>query len=357
MKSFGKMIVPVLSTLLIFSSCGHQQVNSSKETLVVEDSKELKKTNITSHLEKDIEKGKNIIFCSTFQLAWNGLSDNIVKEKVRLKNEPEIVAALNKRITGKNDLTEKDYLAMSGYKRDNIINKINSELKRKFGNEAPKLKDELRGEDDIISYAFLYKNLQFEKEFENLEETLLFNGEGVKAFGIRKHSEKTKDMANQVEILDYRGKDDFVIKLNSKSNDDIILAKTAPSKNLLETISAIDKRENTSKTPTMRDGEHLIIPKFDFDITHRYSEIIGKTFLNKGFEEYMISEAFQNTKFKLSEKGAVLKSEAKIIANKSAQITTRSFIFDKPFLLILREKGAKNPYFLMWVDNTELMVK
>lgn len=33
----------------------------------------------------------------------------------------------------------------------------------------------------------------------------------------------------------------------------------------------------------------------------------------------------------------------------------RSFIVDKPFLLILRETGGKPPYFAMWVANGEVM--
>jgi hypothetical protein len=35
----------------------------------------------------------------------------------------------------------------------------------------------------------------------------------------------------------------------------------------------------------------------------------------------------------------------------------REFVFDKPFLLCLKEKEAKYPYLAIWVDNSELLVK
>jgi len=35
----------------------------------------------------------------------------------------------------------------------------------------------------------------------------------------------------------------------------------------------------------------------------------------------------------------------------------KHLIFDKPFLFCLKEKNGKYPYFAMWVDNAELMLK
>ena len=32
-------------------------------------------------------------------------------------------------------------------------------------------------------------------------------------------------------------------------------------------------------------------------------------------------------------------------------------IFDKPFLIILERANAKMPYFALWVDNAELLVR
>ncbi len=34
---------------------------------------------------------------------------------------------------------------------------------------------------------------------------------------------------------------------------------------------------------------------------------------------------------------------------------TRTFIFDKPFLIMLREAPDKHPYLAAWIANTEMM--
>jgi hypothetical protein len=92
-----------------------------------------------------------------------------------------------------------------------------------------------------------------------------------------------------------------------------------------------------------------------FDITHSYNELIGRFFINKNFEEYFITEAVQSIRFKLDEKGALLKSESRI---GGAPISPRPkfLIFDKPFLLVMKEKKGTYPYFAVWIDNAELMV-
>ena len=59
-------------------------------------------------------------------------------------------------------------------------------------------------------------------------------------------------------------------------------------------------------------------------------------------------------RFRLDERGAVLKSEAYHgpVASKGGP---RQFIFDKPFLILLEREDAAQPYFALWVDNAELL--
>ena len=98
------------------------------------------------------------------------------------------------------------------------------------------------------------------------------------------------------------------------------------------------------------------IPKINFNITHAYSELINKHFKNKGYVEYFIRKAQQDILFKMDEKGAILISEARILAGKGVSIP-KHLIFDEPFLIYLKEKDRKYPYFAMWADNPELMIK
>jgi hypothetical protein len=33
------------------------------------------------------------------------------------------------------------------------------------------------------------------------------------------------------------------------------------------------------------------------------------------------------------------------------------YLFDKPFLVYMKKRGAEHPFFVMWVDNAELLDK
>ncbi len=353
MKKILTIIVILLIAICIIGCSAEERNETNTQTLQLK-SDELKNTNVSAHLEKEIISGENILYCSTFQLAWNQLIDEIIKEEIKLSDDPEISQKLNKRLTGKEDLSDKYYVAMAGYGRDDIVQKINEALEEKFKENAPTVKENMDPRD-ILAYAFLYKNLEFEEEFEKLE--LSFEKEKVQAFGINKNRTDTFRMAEQVRIIDYKNADDFIVKLKSKSNEDeILLAKIQPKEDLLETIEYVQKRIVDSQATFLKTEEILKIPNFDFDIKHDYKELIGQYLLNEDFTTYYIAKALQNTKFKLNEKGAVLESEAKILLKESCVEETRKFIFDKPFLIMLKEKEAKYPYFVMWSDNTELMI-
>jgi hypothetical protein len=337
------------------------KAQEGSETILKADSKELEQTIITPHMEVEVNGDKNILYCLAFQLAWNELKDNMIKEDIRLKDEPLYVVHLNKALSSKEDVSEKDCMVMAGFGKDRIIEKINSALKENFGDEAPQVLEKL-SPTDIMVYAYLYKNLKFKYVFESLESHIEFESNGqisnVRAFGIKRfsRSEEHENIAKQVSVIDYRDRDDFIIILTSESfEDEIILAKMTPASTLLKTIEAVERRIIEAEPDEIRNRETLQIPKFNFDITHSYNELIRKFFRNRDFEEYFITEALQNIRFKLDEKGALLKSEARI---RGAPISPRPkfLIFDKPFLLIMKEKNGTYPYFAVWVNNAELMV-
>lgn len=314
-------------------------------------------------MEEKITSDKNLIYCSTFQLAWNELKDKIIKDNIYFLDEPEMVKYLNKSLSTKKDLSEESFVALAGFAKDDILKKINAELKQKFGSEAPVVNDKLDYPDDIMAYSFLLKDLQFEKPFEDLKGKLNFENTKVKSFGINKYEEKHKEMGEQVDILFYNDKTtsskEFAVNLKSKnSSDEIILALVSPADTILKTYEYIQKNIQSTSIQKLNFSDKLIIPKFDFNIKHSYNQLLNKPLKNKGFEDYSIIKATQETQFKLNEKGAKLKSEAKIIATKSAPVqSSKNLVFDKPFMLYMKEKDAQYPYFIMWVDNPEILVK
>lgn len=318
---------------------------------------QLKDTIITAYLPSPIIPGKNQIFCSTFQIAWDILSDTIIKEPLQLSGHPEMEIMLNKRLTGSGDISKDCYLAMAGFNRDNIIDKIKEALKNKF-NEKIGIDIKLDSPDDILAYAFLLKDLKFAKEFESFTEPLLFNNVAVSSFGIKKYvlSKNYMAIGQQVKILDYINDDDFILQLQSvNADDEIILAKIKPGNTVLETVDNLLKRIEYKSSTDLEKDDVLQIPKIDFNLLHEYKDIIGKGVLNKGFTDYFISKAIQSIRFRLNENGALLKSEAAIVMSKGVSMS-KKLIFNKPFLLCLKEKSAKYPYLVIWIDNTELLM-
>lgn len=317
-------------------------------------------TIITSHLYQKIVKGKNLVYCSTFQLAWNELIDKIIKEDIKLQNEPTMVGILNKKYASKADLSDNSYVATAGYGKQNIINKINEALTRKFGKNAPKVNDRL-GPEDIIAYAYLYKNLVFNPAFENLKNPIKFNSAyDVKGFGIDKVEDKHRKIAEQITIPYYKNSDEFVVKLTPNcSNDEIFLAKVAPKATLFDTLNYVQSKNNSANPEYLETGDSLQIPKFDFKLEKSYDELVNKYLLNKNFKDYYIAKAIQNIDFKLNEKGAILKSEAKIVVAMGCLPAQQHkyLILDKPFLIYLKEKQSNNPYLVIWVDNADLLVR
>jgi hypothetical protein len=350
----------------------------------------LKKTIITPHMEQEIIAGKNIIYCSTFQLAWNELKDGIVKEDIKMTDEPPMVKILNKGLSTKADLSEKDYVAMAGFGKDSIIEKINKELMNKFKEEATPI-EYLLEPNDVMAYSFLYKNLEFMEEFESITEPLIFHSEGrfssikskVKAFGIDDcypciHRFNWLEFKKQIEILYYPsdreiinpppGKPrplnpfspdviDFVVRLKTKSpEDEILLAKINPEATLQKTIKAVQELIKDREPEFLEENrDQLKIPKLYFNIGHKYEPLRGKSIQNKIVKGSRIGEATQVIKFKLDEKGAVLKSEARSPAMAAA--IPKQLIFNRPFLIYLKNKNGEWPYFAMWVANPELMKK
>lgn len=323
---------------------------------------ELIRTIVTSHMEIDMDSSKNILYCSTFQLAWNELKDSIIKENIVLNTSLPMVDSLNKSLSTKHDVSEDSYVAMAGYGLDNILVRVNETLKKKFQEFAPTLEEDL-APDDILAYGFLYKNLQFKDEFECINEPIKFKAENkiynVNGFGINNYSpsEIHDSLSKQVIVYDYNNDSDFIIGLNPVSDyDEIILAMLNPKQTLLETIAAVEDRIRNGKQCKLGSGDTLQIPCINFESKHSYTDLIGKKLLNKGFQGYIIVKASQDTLFKLNEKGALLKSEA--VMKLSRCMAVRSVMhleFNKPFLIMLKDRKAKLPYLAIWINNTELL--
>lgn len=318
---------------------------------------------IIPHLNHSIGEG-NLIYSSTFQLAWNELSDNVIKDEIKLNKSEELVNELNKRIFTKDALSEDSYLVFSGDLIKENINKFNKKITKKFGNEMALIEDSPNPLSKVV-YAYLYKNLMFQTQFEKTEsiDFKVSNNheEKIKSFGIENYKENEHfEIAKQVKVFNYKNNDNFIIQLNSLKikSDKIILAKIKPQETLAETVNYV--LENLKNGEPLKEKDILRIPEISFDKEYEFSELKNALFLNKGWKSWYIEEAKQWIKFDLNKQGAVLKSVAKMQMTRLAMNINnnvpKNLTFNKPFLLMLKEEGENEPYLVIWINDVNILV-
>lgn len=338
----------------------------TSDRLFSADAADLTRTTVVPYLDWPVTDTENLLWCGTFQLVWNATCE-LVGGDLHFKDDPRMVELLNRRSFTRQGIDESSIVALAGFVRDDVFAKIDRELATKFQGQAKarfKPSPDLTPRpQDIVAYAYLFKNLEFATPFEQIAEPLKIRHTKIPCFGIGetpKHQHVA--MLEQVVIFDYQSENDFVIELKSKSVEDrLILAKVPPAAKLDETVRAVLARtENVTPTPA-EYGDVLKVPKFTFDITRDYNELVGLRLVVNNpqvADDLRILSAVQNVRFQLDERGVRLRSESHMALGcaKAPQPppTRHIMVFDQPFLLLLQRKDSPVPYFAMWVANPEL---
>lgn len=322
------------------------------------DAEDLKGTIVTPHLDQEIPDKTNVVWCGAFQLAWNELCKR-TGGRVDLEPPSSQAEALNKKAITTRDLDRSSYVAAAGPASRGFAEKVHEEVINKFGNQAGanllELHDDLPA-DGWVTYAYLSKELPFRRRFGRFDNNLTFDGAQVDSFGIRRGVSKPR-LDSQVTVLDYVSNDDVILELQTVSKKDrLLLAKIPAEKTLAAAIATVQRRIASSEETSMESTADLLVPVFDFTILKRYSELAGRriTGPSRRLSEQDLRVAAQSIRFRLDERGAVLKSEA--LLGGGGSFGDQNLIFDKPFLVLLQRSRADNPYFAMWVGNAELLV-
>ena len=174
--------------------------------------------------------------------------------------------------------------------------------------------------------------------------------------------EAYEKLRKQPAILYRKNDEDYqlkecIIDLDQTSQpSQIIVALLEPKASLAETMMELEKKiaeDQMERYGGGFDGSAvLIVPDIFFDITHHFAELEGRRFVNAAMKGQVINRAQQDVMFKLDRSGAELRSEAKV----AEESVSPPFIFNRPFLVVMKKRGAEHPYFVMWVDNAELLV-
>jgi hypothetical protein len=336
-------------------------------------------TVIVPTLDTPMPADKNVIWCASFQLAWNEFRDDVIGEPVKITGAQEIADRLNASTITGDILEPDDYYAKAGFAADGTVEHIREDMTAQlpdvtlpdFAVEDPNLV--------AVAYAYLQVSVEFAHMFHDNRDEFLFRGVPVTSFGIRETDTRPDDPArNQVLILYSSEKEDepwsdeneFIIDLSMGTRPyEIVLARVERKATLAEMLADVERKTKSSESFFYYRLDHqdvLLVPNMNWRVEHRFSEIEGveKLLLNEGHGDNWLGLASQMIQFKLDRAGALLRSEARI-----EEVTyagrPRRFVFDKPFLILMRKREgekhpsdyATQPFFVMWVENAELLCK
>lgn len=349
-------------------------------------STELTQTSVVATLDCPISKHKNIIWCGTFQIAWDKLKNSIIGEPIQLIGVEELDDRLNNNELSTKNLEPDSYYATAGFVKDGTIEQIQEEMANRFPSEPVPVFDRRYRTLPLASaaYAFLSVNTGFKYPFYTNNRKFTFQDSNGILTDVTSFSDRaavsdpnTKNIREQVKVLYYEygqqdNADTFAVDLCKYTNPyQVVLARLPRGETLSETLSEVRKKITEFKTNPnydtlckLRPIDSLIVPDVLYKLTHNFAELEGKRLANPKWQarDYFIFEAMQMVFFSLNRTGVILKSEARIGAGGGAPPPRieqpRHFHFDRPFLIYVKKRGTDySPFFVMWVDNAELLEK
>jgi hypothetical protein len=350
-----------LTSILIFNWL-HSTKDTSDAFSFDGSSDQLQQTVIVPTLDTPIPDGKSAIWCASFQIAWNKFKTEVARGPVQIKGAELAAERLNQAEQSEQDLEPGSYYAAAGFTKDGIMEKIQASMRLKFPN-VPKVDFHESGEEVAVAFGYLEAQVTFNPPFQEREGPIFFTNPKeetkVKFFGIPEKPGH-EDLRDQVELLYEQGRDIFAVDLCKTSRPNQIVLASLPQKaTLAETLSDLEKNSSDfqSKNGNLALGYYdtLGVPNMHWRISHHLSELEGidKPLLNPTLQGTFIGEAIQVIEFKLDRRSAALKSQARL----HALGLPRMLLFNHPFLLYMKKRGAKHPFFVMWVDNAELLIK
>jgi len=334
-------------------------------------SEALKQTVVLPTLDTPFEQNQSAIWCSSFQIAWNKFKSEITKGPVRIQNAEAIAERLNQAEQPDSDLLPESFYAAAGRVSDGIIEKIKEEMTKRFPNA--RTPDFNVTADAAVAYAYLQAGVKYQYPFfKNTDRFVFTDSSGrktaVKSFGIREQ-DKFKgafvddSFRGQVLILGkWRKGEQFAVDLSKRSTPiQIVLACIERRPTLTDTLKSLEAvigAASTDKTfhRGLEDEDTLLVPMMHWGIEHHFRDLEGpdKVLLTSSGRNLYLAKAFQLLEFKMDEKGAEITSEAK---EEALDGGPAHFHFDRPYLIYMKKRGAKHPFFVMWVDNAELLSK
>jgi len=374
-----------LDSFLVHDPPAYMRTTTTKQPRAV-DSADLKQTSVVATLDCPVPEHRNAIWCSTFQMAWDRLKDDIIGEPVEVLGADELAARLNQAKVSEADLEAESFYATAGFVPNGILEQIQKEMAERFPSEPVPVFDEryrMLPQPTIVAYSYLNVDIGFKYPFYTNKKVFSFEDSNGTRTDVTSFSNYTtgsvpnlKRVREQVDILYYkygeqRSDAEFAVDLCKHTSPyQVVLARVPRCSNLGEAVAAVEENISEFKRDPdyevlrkLRPIDRLIAPDVLYKLTHHFAELEGKLLGNRGWRDYGIFEAMQMIDFALSRTGVTVKSWAIVVAAPFASgprriEEPRHLYFNRPFLVYVKKRGPdKSPFFVMWVDNAELMKK
>ncbi len=338
-------------------------------------STDLKQTSVVASLDDPLPEHRNVIWCATFQMAWDKLKLGIIKEPIQLLGAEAAAERLNRAEFPPANIENESFYATAGFVSNGIIEEIQREMARRFPGVPvapfdPRYKTLPKA---CLGYAYLSVGVPFKYPFFASKNPLGFTDSNGVRTSVRSFDTAPKGsysssakVREQIDVLfasfDARySLEGFTLDLCKYSSPyQVVLACVPREATLAATLDAVEKRTAEFKRSPgygrLRNldlVDSVVVPDVLFKLTHEYSELINRYLGNPAFKDCFIFDALQMIDFRLDRTGVLLKSEARL---GGVAAVPREFRFDKPFLIYVKKRQADaKPFFVMWVDNAELM--
>lgn len=304
-------------------------------------------------------------WCATFQLVWNDMKNEIVKTDVVFNPQLEMVENLNKESFTEDMLSDEYYFKIYGFKNLELKEKIQKGIKEKF-NQTSDILDDFDWNNDALDdptssdirryffYTMLYREFEYKSKFSVLDNAKFGESEDIKYFGVNKNSKEA--VRKQIEVLFYNSKEEFALKLKTKSGDEVIFYKNPDGKTFREIYDNMMRKANEyEESRDFSEKDFFMAPILSFNVKREYKELENKKFNTADGNIAMIEKAIQSIKFSLDETGGKVKSEAGVDSWKTTSMAgeekTRYFNVNDTFALFLKEETKDVPYLALRVDD------
>jgi hypothetical protein len=223
----------------------------------------------------------------------------------------------------------------------------------------------------VVAFGYLKADVRYNYRFFNSPEWLSFKGSNgrtvpVRSFGLPELNKKDPILGgcrNQVRVL-FREGSRFAVDLSHESSPNQIVLAKLPRKTTLEaTLAELNQHQAASQAVGLPSTATLLVPNVNWHLEHDFGELEGedKVILNAAFDQEFLAKVFQLVDFKMDRFGSSVESGAYTASQllngheHEEDINPDHYHFDRPFLIVMKKRDAKHPFFAMWVDNAELL--